>query len=119
MCSDGSPPEADLPEKERTGTIAPAVEAAPGKLAALLRRHGLPPVAPDARKNALDRAGTLPRRPHRSTTELADARRVHDLERELPRGKRALAGTAAIIAPGRTTQGILGDEDHDAAPTGR
>ena len=96
--------------------LGQAADAAPEELGALLRQHGLTTGDLDAWKAALGGIGKRPRKPRKTDAEVAEARRVRALERELARKDKALAEAAAILVLQKKVQALLGDEDGDTPP---
>ena len=87
----------DLTVEDRARILAQAVDASPEELGALLRSHGLTTADVDAWKGALGSVSRRTGKPRKSDAEVAEARRVRSLERELARKEKALAEAAAII----------------------
>lgn len=87
----------DLTVEDRVRILAQAADTTPEELGALLRSYGLTTSDLDAWREALGSVGTRPRKPRKSDAEVAEARRVRGLERELARKEKALAEAAAII----------------------
>ena len=107
---------AELTVEDRVRILGQATGAAPEELGALLRQHGLTTGDLDAWKAALGGVGKRPRKPRKTDAEVAEARRVRALERELARKDKALAEAAAIMVLQKKVQALLGDEDGDTPP---
>ena len=107
---------AELTVEDRVRILGQATGAAPEELGALLRQHGLTTGDLDAWKAALGGVGKRPRKPRKTDAEVAEARRVRALERELARKDKALAEAAAILVLQKKVQALLGDEDGDTPP---
>jgi len=119
--SDPTPERAKKPSSEhaiedRVRILGQAAEASPEELGAMLRRHGLITADLDAWKAALGGVGKRPRTPRKTDAEVAEARRVRGLERDLARKNKALAEAAAILVLQKKVQALLGDEDGDTPP---
>lgn len=107
---------AELSVEDRVRILGQAADASPEDLGALLRSHGLTTVDIDAWKAALGGVGKRPRKPRKTDAEVAAARRVRSLERDLARKNKALAEAAAILVLQKKVQALLEDEDDDTPP---
>ena len=98
-------------EKLRVVTAARGLSET--ELGALLRHEGVHASELAAWEAAAEAA--LSERPRSAGS--ADARRIHELERELRRKDAALAETAALLVLKKKVQAIWGDGDDSTAPT--
>ena len=90
---------------EKLRVVTEARGLSENELGALLRREGLHASDLAAWQSAAEAALSEGPRPSRS----ADARRIHELERELRRKDAALAETAALLVLKKKVQAIWGD----------
>jgi hypothetical protein len=109
-------PARELTVEDRVRILTEVADATSEDVGALLRRHGLTTGDLDAWKAALGGVGKRPRKPRKTDAEVAEARRVRALERELARKDKALAEAAAIIVLQKKVHEIWGDEDDDTPP---
>jgi transposase len=92
---------------EKLRVVTEARGLSENELGALLRREGLHATDLAAWQTAAEAALSEGPRTSRS----ADARRIHELERELRRKNAALAETAALLVLKKKVQAIWGDGD--------
>lgn len=103
----------DWPADERLRVVGEASGLADAELGAFLRREGLhESTLKEWRAAAM--AGLAPQATRRSRTkQVAEQKRVRELERELRRKDKALAEAAALLVLQKKVQAIWGDGDDD------
>jgi transposase-like protein len=112
-----------MPRRERTDrtgaeklrVVQEAARLDEAALGALLRREGLQLADLAAWRQAAEQAlDAKPARPKAGPS--VEAKRVHELERELARKERALAEAAALLVLKKKAHAIWGDADDPTPP---
>jgi transposase-like protein len=94
----------EWPVERKARLVAEAAPLAGDRLQALLDKEGVALAEFERWRNALD---------DDAQDDMATARRIRQLERELARKERALAEAAALLVLKKRLSGLSGDEDDD------